>query len=320
MKLIGRNSMALVFLCLSIVCNIHAQSSKQKKQAVVPDYYIYNKDINYAGNENPKQSLDIFWRKDKVEKKLPVLVFIHGGGFRKGSKEGGIRNLDHFLKTGKYIGITINYRLSGDAKWPAQIHDCKAAIRWIRGNAEKYGIDKDKIGVWGTSAGGHLAAMLALTTINTELEGKVGSYLKESSIVTCAVDGFGPADFLTMDERPHKIVHNAADSPESLLIGGPIQENKEKAKNASPLSWVRKNSSPMLIYHGSNDELVIIEQSEILYKTLQKKKAEDIYFIKIDGGPHGVRHPVLTERMTDFFNKYLYEENIDILTSVIDYE
>ena len=319
MESIGRKNMALVFLCLIIVCNLHAQSSKRKRQVEVPDYYVHIKDVNYAGNDNPRQSLDILWRKDKVEKKLPAIVFIHGGGFRNGSKERGIRKLDDFLKTGKYIGITINYRLSGEAKWPAQIHDCKAAIRWIKGNAEKYGIDKDMIGVWGTSAGGHLVAMLALTTNKTELEGKVGNYLKESSAVTCAVDGFGPTDFLTMDKRSGKFVHNAPDSPESLLIGCPIQENKEKAKNASPLTWVRKNSRPMLIYHGSNDDVVIIEQSEILYELLQKKKAEDIYFIKIDGGSHGVRHPLLTERITDFFNKYLHEENIDIISSVIDY-
>lgn len=150
--------------------------------------------------------------------------------------------------------------------------------------------------------------MLALTSESGEFEGNVGNYLHETGAITCAVDGFGPTDFLAMDNRPGAIVHNEITSPESRLIGAPIQEKKEKARNASPVFWVSPKCKPLLIYHGTVDDKVIVEQSDSLFSQLIKANAADIYYIKIKGGSHGVRHSILSKRMEEFFKKYLYNK------------
>ena len=149
-----------------------------------------------------------------------------------------------------YAVASINYRLSQHAVFPAQIEDCKAAIRWLRANAAKYHLDPDHIGVWGASAGGHLVALLGTTGSVKELEGKGGN-LDQSSRVQCVVDWFGPTDLATMGGS-----HDKPGSPESRLIGGPVQENKEKARKASPLTYVSKDSAPFLIMHGDQDNTV----------------------------------------------------------------
>src|SRR6185437_7517091 len=161
------------------------------------------------------------------------------------------------------------YRLSGEATWPAQIHDCKAAIRWLRANAAKYGLDPDRIGVTGASAGGHLAAMLGLGGGVAALEGDVGPHTGVSSRVKCVVDQFGPSDLLAMADHSSRIDHNAPDSPESKLIGGALQENKEKARAASPITYISRDDPPFLILHGTEDPLVPFNQSERLAEALK---------------------------------------------------
>jgi len=290
------------------------------RKITVPEGLDFIQNINYAGTGNPIQVLDITLPKKRSAEILPAIVYIHGGGWKGGDKGNSIRRLQPFIGEGEYVGFAINYRLSDEAKWPAQIHDCKAAIRWIKGHADKYGIDKDRIGVFGGSAGGHLVAMLALTSESGEFEGSVEKYTDENGSVACAIDGYGPAELLSMDARAGSMTHNDPGSPESRLIGGNIQDYKEKAINASPVSWVSDQCRPMLIYHGTADSKVIVEQSEVLHEKLIKAGAKDIYFIKIKGGPHGVRHETLTERMDLFFEKYLQgnesividESNLDI--------
>ena len=311
---------SLLYILLIISVNSFAQNNK-KEQPNVPEGFEVIQNIFYAGNQNMAQALDVFIPENKIKERLPALVFIHGGGWKGGRKEQAYRSLTPFLKNGEYIGFSIDYRLSNEAKWPAQIHDCKAAIRWIKTNADKYGIDKNKIGVWGTSAGGHLVAMLALTSKSGEFEGNIGNCLNETGAITCAIDGYGPADFLAMDDRPGAFVHNEISSPESRLIGAPIQENKEKALNASPVTWVSQNCKSMLIYHGTEDDKVIVEQSDKLYSLLKKTGAKDIYYIKVKGGSHGVRHSILSKRMVLFFQKNLYNKNsIEIIETELNNE
>ena len=152
-----------------------------------------------------------------------------------GSKADGVPV--EYLSLG-YAVASIGYRLSGDAIWPAQIEDCKAAVRWLRANARTYGIDPDRFAAWGASAGGHLAAMLG--TAGGVKEFEVGENLNVSSRVQAVVDYFGPTDFLQMDA--HRLadgqVHDPADSPESQLIGGALQQNKDKAARADPITYV----------------------------------------------------------------------------------
>src|SRR5262249_2482548 len=155
--------------------------------------------IPYAGTQNPRQTLDLLLPKvPKGGKPLPLIVNIHGGAFRAGDKSMGVREIADLVDAGDYVAATINYRLSGESTWPAQIHDCKAAIRWLRANAAKYGIAPDRIGVIGASAGGHLAAMLGTSGGIAALEGDVGTHAGVSSRVKCVVDQFGPSELLAM--------------------------------------------------------------------------------------------------------------------------
>ena len=148
------------------------------------------RNLDYVGEGNPRQSLDLFLPKAgaKSAKPRPLLVFIHGGGWRGGSKDGGFRRLLPFLEAGGYAGASINYRLTKEARWPAQIHDCKAAIRWLKAHAKEFGYQSNKVAVWGTSAGGHLVAMLGVAGDVPALEGKLGEHLAQNSKVTCVVN------------------------------------------------------------------------------------------------------------------------------------
>jgi acetyl esterase/lipase len=176
---------------------------------------------------------------------MPVLVWIHGGGWHRGSKRGSIGKLLPFARK-SFFCISIDYRLSGEATFPAQIQDCKCAIRFLRAHAAKYSLDPERIGVWGSSAAGHLAALLGTSGDVKEFEGDEG-WEGHSSCVQAVCDWYGPADLMSMLEQPRRIDTGAANSPESLLIGGPVWENPEKAAMASPVSHVSKDDPPFLI-------------------------------------------------------------------------
>ncbi len=215
-----------------------------------------------------------------------MICWIHGGGWRSGDKASGRGRLRNFVATGNYAGVSIGYRLSGEATWPAQIHDCKAAIRWIRANAGQHNLDPDRIAVWGSSAGGHLVAMLGVTENVAALEGEIGPHTKESSAVTCVVDYFGPTEFLTMNDHEGTMNHNSPTSPESLLIGGAIQRHPEKARAASPMSYVSKDAPPFLIVHGDKDGLVPFPQSVAFAQALREQGVSTVLITVQDGG-HG---------------------------------
>ena len=272
----------------------------------VPDSWVAHRDLAYADNQNPRQCLDLYLPKVRPSQKpLPVVVYIHGGGWRNGRKDGGLRWVRPYVESGQYAGVSIGYRLSGEAKWPAQIHDCKAAIRWLKGNAKKYRLDPDKIGVIGTSAGGHLTAMLAVTGKGEELAGELGKHLQEESRIACAVDFYGPTEMLTMNDHPSRIDHDAEDSPESLLIGGAIQKHPQKAKHASPISYITADDRNLLIVHGEDDQLVPHPQSTAFYQALQKVGAAPL-MITIQGGGHGgFNSRELDARVRRFFDLHL---------------
>jgi len=266
-------------------------------------------DVAYADTENPKQRLDIYLPEGvKDDARLPVVVFIHGGGWRNGDKASGRARLVPFLATGNYACVSIGYRLTGEAIWPSQLHDCKAAIRFLRANADKYHLDADRIGIWGTSAGGHLVAMLGVTGHNDALSGDLGSHDDVSSAVKCVANFYGPADLLTMGDFPSAIDHNAADSPESKLIGGAIQEHQEKTKAASPLTYASKTAAPMLLVHGDKDRLVPVDQSQRFAAALKEKGAVAT-LIEVTGGGHGgFRNREIDRRLQQFFDHHLLGE------------
>jgi acetyl esterase/lipase len=283
----------------------------EPSSAAPPEDVRIEKDLNYAGTSNPRQTLDLLLPKTaRSDKPLPVIVNIHGGAFRAGDKSMGARELAGLVAGGDYAGATINYRLSGEATWPAQIHDCKAAIRWLRANAAKYRLDPDRIGVIGASAGGHLAAMLGLAGDVAALEGNVGPHAGTSSRVKCVVDQFGPSDLLAMGDYPSQIDHNAPDSPESRLIGGALQEHKEAARSASPISHVSRDDPPFLIFHGTEDPLVPCNQSERLAEALKAAGVPCVFVKVVDAGHGNFRTPEVGRRIHQFFDKNLRDQPV----------
>ncbi len=260
------------------------------------------KDLVYVPGGHERQKLDLYLPEQAAEHPLPLVVWIHGGGWEGGSKEGcPLRAL--MLDKG-YAVASINYRLSQDALFPAQIEDCKAAIRWLRANAKKYNLDPDRVGVGGDSAGGHLVALLGTTAGVKDLEGDEGN-LDQSSRVQAVVDWYGPTDFATIGQG----LSNPK-SPVSRLIGGPPQENKEKAAKASPITYVSKDAAPMLIMHGDKDNLVPISQSEELAAAL-KKAGVEVTFQVVKGNGHGgpdFLNPENRKRIVDFFDKHLCQK------------
>jgi acetyl esterase/lipase len=235
------------------------------------------KDLAYVPGGHERQKLDLYLPEKAAEQPLPLVVWIHGGGWEAGSKEGC--PAVPLVEKG-YAAASINYRLSQQALFPAQIEDCKAAIRWLRANAKKYHLDPRHIGVWGASAGGHLVALLGATGGVKDLEGEEGN-LDQSSRVQAVVDWFGPTDFATIGKGL-----SDPKSPVSRLIGGSPQENKEKAAKASPITYVGKDAAPTLIMHGDKDNLVPISQSEELAAAL-KKAGVEVTFQVVKGNGHG---------------------------------
>ena len=287
------------------IAYLSRDKGKRQQPRTSLEGYKVMRNISYAGTDNARQTLDLALPiKSTTDKPLPVLVFIHGGGWRGGRKDGGLNRIHGFLKSGNYAGVSVGYRLSNEVKWPAQIHDCKAAIRWIRANAKKHGLDGHKIAVHGTSAGGHLVAMLGTSSSVKAMDGSIGHHTDQSTKVACVVDCFGPTNFLRMDDFESRIVHDAADSPESLLIGGAIQDNKKKTLTADPISYVTKDDSPFLIVHGTKDMAVPYNQSVILNAALNKVGVPTALLTVVDGG-HGVGGGVLKKRLQIFFDHHL---------------
>jgi acetyl esterase/lipase len=192
-----------------------------------------------------------------------------------------------FLVNREFAVASIEHRFSQHAIWPAQSHDCKAAIRWLRANAAKYNLDPEHFGVGGDSSGGHLAAFVGTSGDVKELEGDLG-HTNVSSRVQAVVDRFGPTDFTLMDEQSggRGLRHNPPNSPESRLLGGPVQEKKDVAKTANPVTYVDKNAPPFLIIHGDNDQLVPLGQSVILAKALIDAGVE-VHMKTLAGAGHG---------------------------------
>jgi len=263
------------------------------------------RNLPYADTDNPRQTIDLFLPKGrKKDASLPIIVYIHGGGWKNGSKESVTGKLAPYLKTGSFAVAAINYRLSGESIWPSQIHDCKAAIRWLKGNAKKYGIDANRLAVWGNSAGGHLVAMIGVSGDIESLEGKLGKHLGQDSRVNCVVDFCGPTHLLSMGRFPSKIDHDAPSSPESQLIGGAIQENKKSANNASPITYVTMDDAPILIVHGTDDPLVPFNQAVIFHASLRKAGVKS-EFLGMEGMGHGLGGPEVDNRVRKFLESQL---------------
>ena len=212
----------------------------------------------------------------------PLVMFIHGGGWVNGSRKG---NGFWWLAKEGYAVASISYRLTDVASHPAQIHDCKGAVRWLRASAGHYGYDASKIVVGGTSAGGHLAALLGVSGGVKALEGNVGGNLDVSSQIAGIVDFYGATDFIQRSKtQPEK-----TEEPDGIvykLLGGPALGNKRIARQASAAFHVDENDPPLLVVHGRKDPQVLIGQSERIVR-VYKKNGLDVEFHVVEEGGHG---------------------------------
>lgn len=291
---------AIIALTLLVPMTVVFAQPRQARALGVPEGTRVYRDLAYVTKGHTRQKLDLYLPREG--KNLPLIINIHGGAFRGGSKEAGVP-VDYLARG--YAVASINYRLSQQAVFPAQIEDCKTAVRWLRAHATEYNLDHSHFAAWGSSAGGHLAAMLGTTGDVKAFE--VGENLGISSRVQAVVDYFGPTDFLQMDAHrtPNGQSHAPANSPESQLIGGPIQENKEKAARANPITYVTSNAPPFLICHGDHDPLVPHHQSELLEAAL-KKASVPVTFYTVKGAGHGgFRDSRVPELTREFLAKYL---------------
>ena len=276
-----------------------AQPKPQPKDA--PPGAKVIRDVEYAKVGDVRLSLDLYLPTDG-NGPFPIIVAIHGGGWAAGRKEEaqGIRQVSR-----GYAVAAISYRLSGVATFPAQIEDCKAAVRWLRANAKKYNLDAERIGATGHSAGGHLASLLG--TAGSARDFDKGDHLHLSSRVKAVCALSGPTDFLQMDAhalKDAKLKHDFPGSPESRLIGGPIQKNKEKVATANPITYVSKESPPFLLIHGDQDPLVPVHQAQLLNDAL-KEKGVPVQLHIVKGAGHGVGGREVNELIDRFFDANL---------------
>lgn len=262
--------MKTAFIFVLASASLFAQETKPPG---LPAGFSMKRDVEYVPGGGQRRMLDVYY-PERSDKPLPLVVWIHGGAWWAGSKEHSPAL--PLLEKG-FAVASLNYRYSRNAVFPAQIEDCKSAIRWLRKHSAELNIEPAKIGVWGASAGGHLVAMLGVSGDVKEWD--KGENLDQSSRVQAVCDWFGPADLLTfgpqggndMTKRPPSLpATDSSESPEAKLIGGPIPDNKEKARAASPVTYVTKDDAPFLIMHGDKDLLVPFQQSTELDENLRK--------------------------------------------------
>ncbi len=265
---------------------LHAQGGKTHLNVE------YGRGITKAGTEKILL-LDLFIPDGQGP--FPVIAWIHGGAWLGGNKTLN-PNGAQVRQVGRgYAVASIEYRLSQEALFPAQANDCKAAVRWLRSHASAYKLDPDRIGVWGSSAGGHLVTLLGTSGNVRELEDLAMGNSDQSSRVQAVVDWFGPTDLLKMNEQlramgcgPKQLTHDNADSPESLLVGCPVQTCPEKTAHANPIRYVTPDDPPFCIQHGSADFTVPYEQSVLLYNALRSSGVDarfDLFGETGHGGP-----------------------------------
>jgi acetyl esterase/lipase/S-formylglutathione hydrolase FrmB len=268
----------------------------------LPEGVRVEKDVVYGTVGDRELVLDLYWYPD-AEKARPLIIWVHGGAWRQGSKN-NLQNVWPLL-TKEYAVASVGYRLSGEAIFPAQIQDCKAAVRWLRKNTARYNLDGERFGAWGGSAGGHLVALMGTACEVADWE--VGDHLDMSSRVQAVCDWFGPTDFSRMnDDVKGKMDHDASNSPESQLIGAPIQEHPDLAGNANPISYVSEDHPPFLIMHGGQDVTVSKNQSEFLNVALQEQGVSST-FVLIDDLGHGLQgdRTDIDKLVLAFFDKRL---------------
>lgn len=270
-------------------------------------------DVPYA-SEHEHQKMDIII-PNEGEGPFPVVINIHGGAWFFGDKRNIHTRSGIQLAFEGYAVATINYRLSGDAKWPAQIYDCKAAVRFLRANAEKYNLKTDKIGVISNSAGGHLAAMLATTEGQSEFEDLSMGNSDFSSSVEAVATWYGVFDLFNTEEYKKQLTRVGEtfkyedDGVTDRLMGCKLKGNEDKYADASPISHINKNMPPMLIQQGTSDAVVpYLQAIEFFNKYVKYCGDENVHIDLLETAIHGdeaFRTDENMHKVLKFLDKYV---------------
>lgn len=302
-----------IILFIGIFCislTFAAQEKPKQAQpvsaAVVAAGVKVLRDLEYGKVGDGKLLLDLYL-PEKSGGKLPLIIWIHGGGWHAGAKENCFAADNGFVQKG-FAVASVEYRFSDVAIFPAQIEDCKSAVRWLRDNADKYNLDPERFGAWGSSAGGHLVALLGTTGDIKDFD--KGDHLEFSSAVQAVCDYYGPVDFQTFVTTPGYEKHAGPESAETELIGGTVMENQEKARKASATTYVSKEDAPFLIIHGDKDPTVPVGQSVMFYDALKQAGVQADYHC-IKGAKHGgpeFTSPEIISKINNFFKKHLVEQ------------
>lgn len=304
---------------LSIAIAVAGASAIGGQKAEAPQM----RTLAYASRDGVDLLLDLYLPANPIRRPIPTIVFLHGGGWSGGTRTTGPDFNRYFAQDG-FAMASIEYRLTPSITFPANVEDVRTAIRWLKANAATHGLDPDRVCLWGTSAGGHLAAVAGLAP-RGQFEGT--DNIKYSSAVRCVLDAYGPTRFDVMDAQTQdersalqtpvvtinvsgaargaergnaaptaqgaaaggrgraNVPHDDPASPESRLLGGPIQSVPDRVRQASPLTYVDENAPPFLIMHGLADGSVPHGQSVMLYEAL-KGKGREATLRLIDGLPH----------------------------------
>jgi acetyl esterase/lipase len=266
----------------------------------VPQGVTFEKDIVYSSPGGQSLGLDMA-RPEDAKGLSPAIVCIHGGGFRAGNRQHHDRLCLQLAQRG-YVAVTVSYRLAPQHQFPAAVNDVKAAVRWLRANAAKYGVDPGRIGTTGDSAGGHLALFLGLTADVKSFDASDGGNADQSSRVNCVVDVYGPSDFT-------KSYDKSVDASQvlPLFLGGDLTTARHRHILASPLYWITPHAAPTLAIHGTKDPYVAHEQAVWLIDRLQSADVE-AELLTLEGAGHGFKGEDAKraqEAMFAFFDKHL---------------
>lgn len=291
---------SLIFLCFVATSTIAQESNRALELADVEQHL----DLVFAEVDGIELKLDLYLPR-AAGGPAPLLVWIHGGGWRAGSRNPP--RLKQLLGDGIAIA-SISYRFTDKATFPAQIHDCKAAIRWLKAHAGKYGYDGERMAVAGSSAGGHLALMIGVSSGVESMDGNVGEFTSETTNVRCVVDYFGPSDFVlrgrTQPERAY-----TSKSGSLALLGGTVDKrpSTQSEQEASPVTYVDAKDPPLLIFQGDRDTTVLPDQSERM-RDVYAAAGLDVELVVLPDAGHGGT-PFFTGesyvKVRDFLSKHL---------------
>lgn len=280
-------------------------------------------DLRYVTGGTDQQRLDLYLPPPNG-RAVPLIVWVHGGDWAMSNRRHWIgapflaargyaladtlgllaqEDVPAFLVGRGYAVASLDYRFSNQALFPAQIEDCKAAVRWLRVHAPEYGIDPAHIGATGESAGGHLVALLGTTGDTRRFD--IGRNLDQSSAVQCVVDFYGPTDFLHWGDPPAPTSCDTVHTPVARLLGGTVSTHQEAARSASPVTFVDRRSAPFLIFHGDKDPFVPLQQSQEFAAALHAAGVESTLKI-VPGAGHGGR-------------EFVQRDNVRLITAFLDH-